>query len=569
MDYKLLGRSGLRVSELALGTMTFGQDWGWGAAPDECRAMYEAYRAAGGNFIDTADIYTNGSSERIVGDLVATEREHVVVATKYTMSTDRSDPNAGGNHRKHLVQALDASLRRLRLDYVDVLWLHAWDFLTPVDEVMRALDDQVRAGKVLYAGVSDAPAWVVAQANTLADAHGWAPFVALQVDYSLVQRTPELELLPMAHALDLAVTPWGPLGSGVLSGKYDEHGAATGGDAARRPGAHRLTGRNLRIAMQLKEVAAELGEPPAAVAIAWLLTTRSRPGDPHRGRAARGPARGEPARHRAAPARARAAAPGRGKRYRAHLPPALSAGRRHAPFRARRHLRQGERPPRPAAALKRGRRQRRREGSTLEPELVPAVLVAQGHGHGLVVLRLVGAEHAAEQATIEEAHDVRVVDGQLAVHAVVHIDGHDPGVNVVQGHVVPRGVQPAHHRRGRQRHRGVGTVELLSEVFTVHAPHGEGGVARGIGGHVFADDAHQETREPLVAPRRQHDLQAFTGVGVGLGRAAAAGAVALARLDKPSSVSFSRCARATVRCRPKASPISLAVMGALLSRSRR
>lgn len=272
MDYKLLGRSGLRVSELALGTMTFGQDWGWGAAPDECRAMYKAYRAAGGNFIDTADIYTNGSSERIVGDLVAGEREHVVVATKYTMSTDRSDPNAGGNHRKHLVQALDASLRRLRLDYVDVLWLHAWDFLTPVDEVMRALDDQVRAGKVLYAGVSDAPAWVVAQANTLADARGWAPFVALQVDYSLVQRTPELELLPMAHALDLAVTPWGPLGSGVLSGKYDEHGAATGGDAARRPGAHRLTGRNLRIAMQLREVAAELGEPPAAVAIAWLLT---------------------------------------------------------------------------------------------------------------------------------------------------------------------------------------------------------------------------------------------------------------------------------------------------------
>jgi aryl-alcohol dehydrogenase-like predicted oxidoreductase len=272
MKYKLLGRSGLRVSEFALGTMTFGEDWGWGAAPDECRAMYEAYRAAGGNFIDTADIYTNGSSERIVGDLIASERERIVLATKYTMSTDRSDPNMGGNHRKHLVQALDASLKRLHVDYVDLLWLHAWDFLTPVDEVMRALDDQVRAGKVLYVGVSDTPAWVVAQANTLADARGWAPFVALQIDYSLVQRTPELELLPMAHALDLAVTPWGPLGSGVLSGKYDQTGAATGGEAARTPGAHRLTQRNLRIAVQLREIAAELGEPSAAVALAWLLS---------------------------------------------------------------------------------------------------------------------------------------------------------------------------------------------------------------------------------------------------------------------------------------------------------
>jgi aryl-alcohol dehydrogenase-like predicted oxidoreductase len=252
--------------------MTFGEDWGWGASPQECRRMYEAYRAAGGDFIDTADIYTDGSSERIVGDLVAAERGRVVVATKYTMSTDRADPNGGGNHRKHLVQALDASLKRLRLDYVDVLWVHAWDFLTPVDEVMRALDDQVRAGKVLYIGVSNTPAWVVAQANTLADARGWSPFVALQVDYSLVQRTPELELLPMAHALDLAVTPWGPLGSGVLSGKYDAAGAATGGEAARRPGAHRLTERALRTAAQLREVAAELHEPPAAVAVAWLLT---------------------------------------------------------------------------------------------------------------------------------------------------------------------------------------------------------------------------------------------------------------------------------------------------------
>jgi aryl-alcohol dehydrogenase-like predicted oxidoreductase len=269
MKYKLLGRSGLRVSELSLGTMTFGEEWGWGASADESRRMYAAYREAGGTFIDTADIYTRGTSERIVGELVADERDQVVVATKCTMSTDRGDPNGGGSHRKHLVQALDASLRRLRLDHIDLLWVHAWDFLTPVDEVMRALDDQVRRGKVLYLGVSNTPAWIVAQANTLADARGWSPFVALQIEYSLVQRTVEHEYLPLAAALDLAVTPWGPLAGGVLSGKYDSSGHA--GDAQRSPGEHRLTSRNLEIAAELGRVAQELGEPSSAVALAWLL----------------------------------------------------------------------------------------------------------------------------------------------------------------------------------------------------------------------------------------------------------------------------------------------------------
>ena len=179
--------------------------------------MFDAFVEAGGNFIDTANHYTNGTSETICGRVHRSERHRFVVATKYTLSPRPDDPNAGGNHRKNMVQALEASLKRLGTDYIDVYWVHAWDFLTPVEEIMRALDDLVRAGKVLYVGISDAPAWVVAQANTLAELAAGPPFVGLQVQYSLVERTPERELLPMATALDLAVTAWGPLGGGVLA----------------------------------------------------------------------------------------------------------------------------------------------------------------------------------------------------------------------------------------------------------------------------------------------------------------------------------------------------------------
>ena len=175
MRYTLLGRSGLRVSEVALGTMTFGDAWGWGASEDESRRMFEAFVEAGGNFVDTACNYTDGQSESIVGALVEPQRERFVVATKYTLTARRDDPNAGGNHRKNLVQTLEASLRRLRTDYVDLLWLHMWDGMTPVDEVVRALDDLVSSGKVLYVGISDTPAWVVSQAVTLADLRGWSP----------------------------------------------------------------------------------------------------------------------------------------------------------------------------------------------------------------------------------------------------------------------------------------------------------------------------------------------------------------------------------------------------------
>src|SRR4029453_14464897 len=185
MGYRLFGRSGLRVSELALGPMTFGTAWGWGAGRDECRRMFDTYAEAGGNFVDTANNYTNGTSERIVGELVAADRDHFVLATKYSLSTRPDDPNAGGNHRKNLVRAVEASLERLGTDYLDLLWLHMWDGMTPVEEVVRSLDDLVRAGKVLYLGVSDTPAWAVARAVTLAELRGWTAFCGLQVPWSL------------------------------------------------------------------------------------------------------------------------------------------------------------------------------------------------------------------------------------------------------------------------------------------------------------------------------------------------------------------------------------------------
>jgi aryl-alcohol dehydrogenase-like predicted oxidoreductase len=269
MRYTLLGDSGLRVSEVCLGTMTFGTDWGWGADENASRRQFELFTEAGGNFIDTANKYTDGSAETIVGRLLAGQRDGFVLATKYSLSTRAGDLNAGGNHRKNLVQALEASLRRLGTDYVDVFWLHAWDYLTPVEEVARALDDQVRAGKVLYVGVSDTPAWIVAQMQTIARLRGWSPFVGLQIPYSLVQRDVERELLPMARALGLGVTAWSPLGGGVLSGKYNQPGAT---------GPRRLSGvdaAKLDIARAVAKAAEELGVSASQVALAWL---RSRGG---------------------------------------------------------------------------------------------------------------------------------------------------------------------------------------------------------------------------------------------------------------------------------------------------
>jgi aryl-alcohol dehydrogenase-like predicted oxidoreductase len=274
MRYKLLGRTGLRVSEICLGTMTFGEEWGWGASKDESRKILDHFLDAGGNFVDTANLYTNGTSETFLGEFLQGRRERVVLATKYTNAMPGTDPNAAGNHRKSMTQALEASLRRLKTDYVDLYWLHIWDFLTPVDEVMRAFDDFVRAGKVLYAGVSDAPAWVVSRANTIAELRGWTPFAGLQVEYSLAERTPERDLLPMADALEIAVTPWSPLAGGLLTGKYAAGQQKQGEGRYDNPmmkGFAANDERKVRIAETLRLVAQEVGRSPAQVALAWLL----------------------------------------------------------------------------------------------------------------------------------------------------------------------------------------------------------------------------------------------------------------------------------------------------------
>jgi len=271
MQYKLLGKSGLRVSELALGTMTFGEEWGWGASKEDSRKIFDAYANAGGNFIDTANRYTEGTSEKYVGDFIAADRDHFVLATKYTLFMRRDDPNASGNQRKNMVQALEASLKRLNTNYIDLYWVHAWDFMTPVEEVMRALDDMVRAGKILYVGISDAPAWVVSQANMLADLRGWSRFVGLQLQYSLIERGIEREHLPMARALDIGVTAWGALGSGVLTGKYNKDSSAEGRAAMWG----NTTEKNLTIAQEVIKIAQEVGHNPSQVALNWV---RQQPG---------------------------------------------------------------------------------------------------------------------------------------------------------------------------------------------------------------------------------------------------------------------------------------------------
>jgi aryl-alcohol dehydrogenase-like predicted oxidoreductase len=272
MKYRLLGNSGLRVSETALGTMTFGDDWGWGTAKDEARKVYDAFREAGGNFIDTANLYTNGTSESFLGEFMDGHRQSLVLATKYSNAFPGTDPNAAGNQRKNMMQAVDASLKRLKTDYIELYWVHIWDQITPVDEVMRGLDDLVRAGKVLYTGISDAPAWWIAQANTLAHLRGWSPFVGLQIEYSLIERTVERELVPMAKALNIGVTAWSPLAGGVLTGKYHGHGspeqARMNSDMLKdfMPEQKRAE----RIVAAVKSVSDDTGRGMAQVALAWL-----------------------------------------------------------------------------------------------------------------------------------------------------------------------------------------------------------------------------------------------------------------------------------------------------------
>jgi aryl-alcohol dehydrogenase-like predicted oxidoreductase len=284
--YSLLGKSGLRVSPLCLGTMTFGTEWGWGIDKDGAERLLGQYLDAGGNFVDTADGYTGGTSESIIGDYLAASgrRDRVVLATKFSFSGAQGDPNAGGNGRKNIHRALDASLRRLKTDYVDLYWLHAWDGVTPVEEVMSTLTDLVRAGKIRYIGLSDVPAWYLARAQTLAELRGWERVAALQLEYSLVERNLEREHIPAALELGVGVTPWSPLASGLLSGKYQRGADATAVGAGRldtvkgqgNPAFLKLfTERNWRIVDELIAVARELDRPPAQVALAWIA---GRPG---------------------------------------------------------------------------------------------------------------------------------------------------------------------------------------------------------------------------------------------------------------------------------------------------
>ena len=272
MRYRLLGNSGLRVSEAALGTMTFGEEWGWGSAKDEARKIYDAFRETGGNFIDTANFYTNGTSESFLGEFMKDHRQSVVLATKYSNAHPGTDPNAAGNHRKSMVQALEASLKRLKTDYVDLYWVHIWDQITPVEEVMRGLDDLVRQGKVLYVGISDAPAWWMAQANTLAQLRGWSPFIGLQVEYSLIERTVERELVPMAKGLNVGFTAWSPLARGVLTGKYHGHGSSEQGRMNNDMMKDFMPEqkRTDRVVAAVKAVSDQTGRSMAQVALAWL-----------------------------------------------------------------------------------------------------------------------------------------------------------------------------------------------------------------------------------------------------------------------------------------------------------
>ena len=252
--------------------MTFGEEWGWGAAKEESKRIYDAYREAGGNFIDTANVYTQGTSERILGEILHGHRDEVVLATKYTNAAPGNDANAAGNHRKSMMRSVEDSLKRLQTDYIDLYWLHIWDKITPVEEVMRAFDDLVRQGKVLYAGVSDAPAWWIAQANTLASLRGWSPFVGLQIEYSLVERTVERELIPMAKAFNLGLVAWSPLAGGVLTGKYNSGGSAGDGRFSNEMMRSFLpeAGRQERIVAALRQVSQQTGRSLAQVALAWL-----------------------------------------------------------------------------------------------------------------------------------------------------------------------------------------------------------------------------------------------------------------------------------------------------------
>ena len=276
--YRQLGRSGLWVSPLALGAATFGTEWGWGAEKDEARRLFDLYVEHGGNFIDTAVTYTEGTSERMLGEFARNRRDSLVLATKYTTLRTPGDPNSGGASRKSLSGAVETSLRQLGTDYIDLLYLHVWDFTTSVEEILRGLDDLVRQGKVLYVAISNTPAWQISRMQTIADLRGWSPLAAVQLEYSLIERTPERDLLPMAEELGLGTVLWSPLAGGVLTGKYSRQDLIAPDDSTAESARKSfnvalggVTERNLAIVDVVKEIAADSGRTPAQVALAWTL----------------------------------------------------------------------------------------------------------------------------------------------------------------------------------------------------------------------------------------------------------------------------------------------------------
>ena len=268
MKYQLLGKSGLKVSELCLGTMGFGTEAGWGADEAASFKIMDRFAEAGGNFIDTANIYKLGTSEKIIGKYLNSEgvdRDYFVVATKYSLKDNETNPNASGNSRKNMMRSVEGSLKRLQTDFIDVFYLHIWDDLTPIDEILRGLDDLVSQGKVNYIAISDTPAWIVAKANTYAELMGRERFIALQVEYSLLQRTPERDLIPMARHFGMTLLPWAPLAGGALTGKY-----LRGEQGRIKPESKRLNESSIAVTKEVVAIADELNVAPSSVAMQWI-----------------------------------------------------------------------------------------------------------------------------------------------------------------------------------------------------------------------------------------------------------------------------------------------------------
>ena len=269
MKYKLLGKSGLRVSELCLGTMTFGEEWGYGADEKESKKIFTSFTEAGGNFYDTANRYTEGTSEKHLGKFIKEfgNRNEAVIATKYSLYTEQNKINDSGNHRKNLVQSVEGSLKRLGTDYIDLLYIHAWDGTTDVEEVMRSLEYLVQSGKVLHIGISDTPAWIIAKANTLSEFRGWSSFIGVQLEYSLIRRDAERELIPMCREYNLGITAWAPLGAGLLTGKYNKKNFE---NQRLSENSLNVTEKNMAIALKLSDIAKQKDIPEHSMALNWM-----------------------------------------------------------------------------------------------------------------------------------------------------------------------------------------------------------------------------------------------------------------------------------------------------------